>query len=143
MIQNPASLLAVGSGHELDRFTCLALLAGGSLGRLVFTDRALPDVLPVRYRMDGENILIELAIGSTAARASQGVVVAYTVDEFDVGARSGWSVTAVGYANEIKEPQVTTNATLTGRVPSQADASTSLVSISTEKLTGRRLTVMP
>lgn len=142
MTQNPASLPVVGSDRQLDRPTCLTLLASGSLGRLVFTDRALPDVLPVPYRMDGEHILIRLAVGSTASRASQGTVVAFTVDEFDAATRSGWSVTAVGYAHEIVEPQAQTKMMLTELVSWQGDAQTSLVSISTDKLTGSRLVAM-
>jgi uncharacterized protein len=127
---------AVGSGDPLDRESCLALLARGSVGRLVFTDRALPDVLPVPYRMDGERILLKLATGTTACTASLETVVAYTVDDVDVGAGSGWSVTAVGYAHEIVAPDGRTHELLTELVPWQWDTPTSLVSISTQRVTG-------
>jgi nitroimidazol reductase NimA-like FMN-containing flavoprotein (pyridoxamine 5'-phosphate oxidase superfamily) len=128
-----------GSGHAFDRPTCLALLARGSLGRLVFTDRALPGVLPVHYRMDGERILLKLALGSPAFRGARGTVVAFTVDEFDGTARSGWSVTVVGSADEVVEPEEHLKARLSGVTSWWNDVGTAVFSITTEKLTGGRL----
>ena len=37
----------------LDREDCLGLLASVPLGRVVFTDRALPAIQPVNFVLDG------------------------------------------------------------------------------------------
>ncbi|MEU8385537.1 pyridoxamine 5'-phosphate oxidase family protein, partial [Streptosporangium sp. NPDC048865] len=42
----------------LSRQECLTLLASTSIGRIVFTDRALPAVQPVGFVLDGEDIVI-------------------------------------------------------------------------------------
>jgi uncharacterized protein len=89
---------------SLDREVCLGLLATQSLGRLIFTQRALPDVLPVRYRLEGEGVLIPLAVGSAAAAACLGSVVAFEVDHFDPRLLTGWSVTLVGQGRQVTRP---------------------------------------
>jgi nitroimidazol reductase NimA-like FMN-containing flavoprotein (pyridoxamine 5'-phosphate oxidase superfamily) len=89
---------------QLDRTTCLARLGTQPFGRLVFTHRALPDVLPVNYRLDGESLLIQLRSRSAAAAGTRDSVVAFDVDDIDIATRSGWSVTVVGHAHEITDP---------------------------------------
>jgi uncharacterized protein len=143
MIEKLSAVTLADSNRTLDRPTCLALLAGASLGRLVFTDRALPDVLPVHYRMDGDSIVMKLATATAASRGSRGMVVAFTVDEFDATARSGWSVTAVGSADEISDQEARMNAVSAGLTWWWDDGQTALFSIGTEKLTGQRLTAAP
>jgi uncharacterized protein len=139
MTDHPSLTAITGSDRTFDRSTCLALLVRGRLGRLVFTDRALPDVLPVHYRMDGETILMKLAIGSPAARGARGTVVAFTVDEFDDTARSGWSVTAVGSAEEIIEFEPRARASLDGLTSWQGVSEIAVFTITTERLSGGRL----
>jgi uncharacterized protein len=122
----------------LDRSTCLSLLATRPVGRLVFTYRALPEVLPVNYRMDGQNVLIRLAVGSTAARATKDSVVAFEVDDIDVPGRNGWSVTIVGHAREIVEAD--RERVLALDLQSWAgDGRDHYLEIAAEKVTGRRL----
>jgi len=84
----------------LDRSACLGLLGTRSWGRLVYTRRALPEVLPASYHLEGERVLIRLA-HSEAATASRDAVVAFEVDDFDAAFRSGWTVTIVGLAREV------------------------------------------
>jgi uncharacterized protein len=123
----------------LDRPTCLALLATRSVGRLVFTYRALPDVLPVNYRLDGENVLIRLAIGSTAATATRNAVVAFEADDFDIPSRTGWSVTLVGRAREITEPDQRLRAAVLDLNSWADDGRDHFLSVAAEKITGRQL----
>jgi hypothetical protein len=85
----------------LDRAACLVLMATHTLGRLVFTRQALPDVLPAQYHLDHENLLIRLAAGSPAAVAAIDAVVAFETDDFDPDSGTGWSVTVVGQARQM------------------------------------------
>jgi uncharacterized protein len=123
----------------LDRRTCLALLASRPVGRLIFTHRALPDVLPVNYRLEGETLLIRLNSGSVAASAIRDAVVAFEVDEIDTGSRTGWSVTVVGHAHEITETAELRRVQALDLVTWVADKRDHFVCVDAERITGRRL----
>ncbi|MEU1725154.1 pyridoxamine 5'-phosphate oxidase family protein [Actinomadura sp. ATCC 39365] len=82
---------------------CFLLLSSMPIGRIVFTDRALPAVQPVNFCLDGRSIVIRTAAGSKLAAATRRTVVAFEADDFDAGPRTGWSVTAVGHAREVTD----------------------------------------
>ncbi|HEV7209595.1 MAG TPA: pyridoxamine 5'-phosphate oxidase family protein [Mycobacteriales bacterium] len=82
----------------LDRAECLRLLATAAVGRIVFTERALPAVIPVSYGLDGERIVIKTSAGSAVVGAGRHAIVAFQVDELDRGSHTGWSVVATGPA---------------------------------------------
>ena len=124
---------------RLDRSSCLAMLGTRPFGRLVFTHRALPDVLPVNYRLDGESVLIRLVSGSTAAAAARDSVVAFEVDDIDISSRSGWSITVVGHAHEITESGELGRARSLGLVSWAGDDRDHFVSVAVERVTGRWL----
>ncbi|MFC4563742.1 pyridoxamine 5'-phosphate oxidase family protein [Nocardiopsis mangrovi] len=103
----------VGSGAEptdtagleiLDRPECLRLLAKASLGRVVFTDRALPAVLPVGYTVHGTDIVIRTSPRSVLARATRDSVVAFEADDFDAAHGTGWSVAVLGTGRAVTDP---------------------------------------
>ena len=89
---------------ELGRDECLELLAGAVIGRIVVTEGALPAAHPVAYLLDGEEVVFRTASGSKLAAAARHHVVAFEVDQIDLGARTGWSVLGVGEASEIVDP---------------------------------------
>jgi uncharacterized protein len=123
----------------LDRADCLALLATRPFGRLVFTHRALPDVLPVNYQLDGESLLIRLGRGSVAATATRDSVVAFEVDDIDMPSRTGWSVTVVGRAHEITDVHELDRAHALGLTAWAGDDRDHFVRVAAERVTGRRL----
>ena len=77
---------------ELDEAECLRLLTKSEIGRVVFTDAALPAAQPVTYLLDGEEVVFRTAGGSKLAAATRGAVVAFQVDEIDPSTRIGWAV---------------------------------------------------
>jgi nitroimidazol reductase NimA-like FMN-containing flavoprotein (pyridoxamine 5'-phosphate oxidase superfamily) len=85
--------------RDLDRDECLRLLQSQRVGRIAFTDDSGPDVLPVNYVMDGDDIVIATTGYGAIARASTGSRVAFEVDELDEYTESGWSVVVRGRAN--------------------------------------------
>ncbi len=109
------------------------------MGRLVFTHRALPDVIPVNYRMDGENLVIRLSSGSVAASATRDTIVAFEVDEIDLESRTGWSVTVVGRAHEILDEAELRRARSLGLSSWVSDSRDHYLSVAAERVTGRRL----
>jgi uncharacterized protein len=130
-----------GTGEltELSREECLRLLAGGLVGRVVFTDAALPAAHPVTYLLDGEEIVFCTAGGGKLAAATLHRVVAFQTDEIDPMNRTGWSVLAVGQAYEVTDPQRL--AELAARMPPlwAATRDGHTVAIPLQRLTGRVL----
>ncbi|TNY35379.1 pyridoxamine 5'-phosphate oxidase family protein [Thermomonospora catenispora] len=88
----------------LEHDECLSLLARAPLGRIVFTDRALPAVLPVNFALDGEDVIIRTGAGSKLAAAARNAIVAFEADEYDPATRTGWSVVLVGPARVVTDP---------------------------------------
>jgi hypothetical protein len=124
---------------ELDEAECLRLLAGGMIGRVVFTDSALPAAQPVTYLLDGEEVLFRTGGGGKLAAAARGAVVAFQVDEIDPSTRTGWTVLGVGEAYEVLVPRRL--AELAERMPAPwAPGRTAhTIAVPLQKLTGRRL----
>lgn len=93
--------MSAGGPEELSREECLALLRGRSVGRVAYTDHALPAIAPVNYAVDGETIVFRTAVGTRLAAGTTDTVVAFEVDEADPVLREGWSVVVVGVASEV------------------------------------------
>lgn len=95
---------------DTDRFTvlheddCRKLLRAAPVGRLAFTDQALPTIQPVNFVLDGDDIVIACAPGSKLAAAARGAVVGFEADDFETNGRLLWSVTVVGRAQAVHEP---------------------------------------
>ncbi|MCZ2849751.1 pyridoxamine 5'-phosphate oxidase family protein [Modestobacter sp. VKM Ac-2978] len=89
----------------LDEVTCLALLQTTPIGRLVFTEGALPAVQPAAFAFSGGEIFIPTHAGSKVAVASVGAVVAFEVDEVDAATRTGWNVTVIGPSRVVTDAQ--------------------------------------
>ena len=124
---------------ELDRAECLRLLAEAAIGRVVFTESALPAAQPVNYLLDDEEVVFRTANGSKLAAATRHHVVAFQVDRIDEAARTGWSVLGVGEAYEVVDPARL--AELADRLPPPwvPGQGAHTISIPLQRLTGRRL----
>ncbi|MCP2170174.1 pyridoxamine 5'-phosphate oxidase family protein [Goodfellowiella coeruleoviolacea] len=85
---------------------CFRLLTKAPIGRIVFTDRALPAIQPVNFAVHDRAVIIRVAANSRLATAASNAVVAFEVDEFDRdgGTRTGWDVVVVGHAAPITDP---------------------------------------
>jgi nitroimidazol reductase NimA-like FMN-containing flavoprotein (pyridoxamine 5'-phosphate oxidase superfamily) len=89
------------SGLEvLSEQEALALLATASVGRLVYSDRALPFVVPVAFALDATDIVIRTGRRSGPATQASGNVVAFEVDDIAT-ARSGWTVVVTGQIERV------------------------------------------
>jgi uncharacterized protein len=82
---------------------CRDLLSKATIGRIVFTDRALPAIQPVNFVISRGEVIIRTTSGSKLAAAAQGAVVAFEADDFDTTARAGWSVVVIGHARVVSE----------------------------------------
>ncbi len=87
----------------LSRDECLRLIATSPIGRIVFTERALPAIRLVNFILNGDEIVIRTGEGGKLLSAVQHTVVAFEVDDVDYPAGTGWSVTVIGHAREVTD----------------------------------------
>ncbi|WP_336206777.1 pyridoxamine 5'-phosphate oxidase family protein [Nonomuraea sp. LPB2021202275-12-8] len=127
----------------LSREECLRLLSSTPIGRIVFTDRALPAVQPVTFHLDGESIVIRTGPGSKLAAATRHAVVAFEVDEFDPDLRTGWSVTAVGQARAAHRPEEIERLAALPLTPWAPGSRDHYIVVEPEQISGRRITGEP
>jgi nitroimidazol reductase NimA-like FMN-containing flavoprotein (pyridoxamine 5'-phosphate oxidase superfamily) len=100
---------------EMTRTECLERLRRQSVGRVAFTQAALPAVRPVNYTMMGNRIVFRTRSGGGLARACDGAVVAFEVDDVAESGGERWSVLVVGLA-EALEGSAAVRAVETGLV---------------------------
>jgi hypothetical protein len=82
---------------ELTRPEALRLLGLAPIGRIVYTVRALPAIVPACHLVDSGMVVVRTHIGSECT----GAVVAYQADAIDPIERVGWTVTVTGVARRI------------------------------------------
>ncbi|MFG3659417.1 pyridoxamine 5'-phosphate oxidase family protein [Streptomyces sp. NPDC047706] len=129
----------------MDSAEALRLLGSVSVGRIVFTRRALPTVRPVNHVLDGGDIVVRTHEGAALTLRTQDadareVVVAYEADAIDPETHLGWCVVVTGFASLV------TDARELARYRSMLhpwvqQAMDYAVRISPDLITGIRLTV--
>jgi nitroimidazol reductase NimA-like FMN-containing flavoprotein (pyridoxamine 5'-phosphate oxidase superfamily) len=124
---------------HLDRAEAVELLSGAAYGRLVFTLRALPEVLPVNCRVFGDAVVIRVGTRSRAVDGALDTVVAFQCDHIDVDDRTGWSVTVVGRTAEILDPAERDRILDLPLVAWAGGDRDRLIRIPLDRVTGRRL----
>ncbi|MCW2684070.1 MAG: pyridoxamine 5-phosphate oxidase-related FMN-binding protein [Blastococcus sp.] len=88
----------------LDVAECRRLLAGAEIGRIAFTEAALPAIQPASFVLSGEDLFIPTGPSSKLAAGSRAAVLAFEADDYDVVARTGWNVTVVGLSRLVSAP---------------------------------------
>ena len=126
--------------RELPRQECLRLMVEVPLGRIVYTRRALPAVLPVTFSLDADGaVLLRTAAGSDLVRAMDGAIVAFEVDDVDTVRQSGWSVVVTGAATVVTDPVEHQRLSRTGPVSWVPAPQEVFIRIEPELITGREL----
>src|SRR3978361_650040 len=88
----------------LDEADCRRLLETAVMGRIAFTEGAMPAIQPVSFALRGEDVLIPTGLGSKMAAGSRGAVLAFEIDDYDLVERPGWNVTVIGPSRLISDP---------------------------------------
>lgn len=128
--------------EQLDREECLRLLGTMPIGRFVFTSGGLPAIQPVNFVMDRGQIVFRTREGTKLVAVREGTVVAFEVDDIDTGTGTGWSVTVVGKAWILDEPEAADYRD--GVIDSWAGGvRDDIVAITTTMLDGRRIRSRP
>jgi uncharacterized protein len=132
--------MMVDEGLELlTEEQALQLLAGGAVGRVGITLGALPAIFPVNYRLIDGAIVFRTAPGSKMSAATEGAVVAFEVDDYQLADRSGWSVLAVGPAEVVDDPDLASKVADAHLQPFVDGPRTTIVRITPIFVSGRRV----
>ena len=94
----------------LSRLDCLALLRTISVGRVAFTYRAMPAIVPVSFALVRDAIVVVSQDRSLLDYADDRAVVAFQADRGELGDRDSWSVMCVGRIRRLgaadQDPQM-------------------------------------
>jgi hypothetical protein len=126
---------------QLPRDECLQLMGSVSLGRVIYTSRALPAVELVSFALDLGDIVVRTDAGGRLADATQHSVVAFETDDMDAGHQAGWIVTVIGRSREVTDPQDISRLRKIGLSSWAPGTNEHFIQISPEILIGRRLRV--
>lgn len=118
---------------------CHDLLGRGTIGRVAVTVAALPAIFPVNYGVVDGRIVFRTGEGTKLRAAVERAVVAFQVDHIDDSAASGWSVMAVGLAEEVTDPEELRAVQQLGLRPFAGGDRPHFVQIRPEFLSGRRI----
>lgn len=117
----------------------LKLLTSVPVGRVAFTDRALPAIQPVNFVVDDGSIVFRTGSGSKLAAATREAIVAFQADVFDDDTQTGWSVMAVGRASQITDDAEIARLSLLPLRPWTPTARDHFVRIELATISGRRI----
>ena len=120
---------------------CWEFLGTQAVGRLAFTEHALPRILPVNYSLADRHVMIRVS-AERLARWLDRQVVAFEVDEVDSLWHSGWSVVVIGTASRLTDPH---DLTRTLHLPQSwaGPDHQAVVRITVGDIQGRRLNAEP
>ena len=122
----------------LDEAECLARLQATAVGRVGVVVDGQPLVFPVNYVLDGRSIVVRTNAG-TLLRGASFRFVAFEIDSFDAGSRSGWSVMVQGMGHDITDnvDQVSEHLQTVEVMPWAPGAKPRLLRIDLSTITGR------
>ena len=123
--------------EPLTALECWELLRQHTVGRIAFTDRALPAIVPVNYTLIGNRIMLRCRADGLASKLD-GQIVAFEVDDVDHQHRGGWSVVVTGTATRLARPGDLARTTALPRSWAGPDHQTA-VRITVGDIQGRRL----
>lgn len=130
---------AVHTFAELEHEECRRLLTTTPLGRLGFTEAALPRILPVHFAVRGDEIVVATPAGSKVACAGRGDIVAFEADDYDPVTREGWTVGVVGPTRLISDRAETELLDALDLAPWTADQERHYFTVRMHLVRGRRL----
>jgi nitroimidazol reductase NimA-like FMN-containing flavoprotein (pyridoxamine 5'-phosphate oxidase superfamily) len=124
--------------EELDVDECFRMLAESSVGRVVYTDGALPAITPVRYALDGCQVFFRPRPDARLLKALTGAVVAFEVDQIHAQLEAGWTVVLTGVAEPCTRPSTWPRVVGLDLLPSP-EAIEHIFVITPGIITGRRI----
>jgi nitroimidazol reductase NimA-like FMN-containing flavoprotein (pyridoxamine 5'-phosphate oxidase superfamily) len=113
------------------------------IGRVLYSDRALPVIVPVNFVLAGTDVVIRTGRRSRLATHAAGHVIAFEVDDIDSSSRSGWSVVLTGFAELVDDPVEARRLDALGLQSWAPGAADRYVRLRPDLVTGRRIAAVP
>ena len=135
--------------EDLDEAECLRLISAGGVGRIAFTGRFGPTVLPVNYRLHEGTIVFRTVEDSpTDEDLRTGIAdaeykVAFEIDDFSMAAREGWSVLIQGALHHVDSEAERASVRESGVQPWASGPRELYLRVIPSRITGRRITRKP
>lgn len=108
---------------ELDPKECMTLLRTGQLARVAIATAMGPRIIPVNYRVHGDDIVFRTTPYSLLGTYAGDSELAVEVDHIDERAHQGWSVVALGKAQRVDDIDEMTRIWMRGDPEPWADGS--------------------
>jgi nitroimidazol reductase NimA-like FMN-containing flavoprotein (pyridoxamine 5'-phosphate oxidase superfamily) len=131
--------------EHLDEAECLRLISPGGIGRIAYSGRYGPTVLPVNYRLYQGSIVFRTAHDSpTDEDLRTGIAqaeykVAFEIDDIDPAAHEGWSVLIQGPAHHVESAAEQASVLEAGVDPWPDGDRELFLRIVPRRITGRRI----
>jgi nitroimidazol reductase NimA-like FMN-containing flavoprotein (pyridoxamine 5'-phosphate oxidase superfamily) len=126
--------------RELGFDECEQMLSAGVVGRIALMTPDGPQIVPLNYAVVGDAIIVATTPYSVLGTYGPGALVAFEVDQFDVGASTGWSVVVRGRAAVVASPAEVQALKRAGVVHPWVDGARNLIlRIPRTEVSGRRL----
>jgi nitroimidazol reductase NimA-like FMN-containing flavoprotein (pyridoxamine 5'-phosphate oxidase superfamily) len=131
---------------ELSEAQSLALIAQADVGRIGFSGRFGPVVLPVNFKLvNGAVIIRTEQHGSIGEDLRTGIAgaeykIAFEVDDFDAATRTGWSVLVQGSVHHVDDEAERASLLGAGVTPWAGGEKALFLRITPTHVTGRRIT---
>ena len=138
----------VGSEPAAERLAeaeCLRLISPGGIGRLAFSSRVGPTVLPVSYRLYEETIVFRTGQDSPVGEdlrtgiAGADYKVAFEIDYLTIAGPEGWFVFIQGAAHHVDSDAERASVLQAGVEPWLTGERDQLIRIIPTLITGRRI----
>ena len=129
----------------LDEPACLSLIAGGGVGRIGYTSRFGPAVVPVNYHLYERTIVFRTGLHSSMVEdlrtgiADAEFNVAFEIDEIQRDTQEGWSVLIQGPAHFVDTQEELAPLARLGVQPWSGGSKEQFMRVIPIHITGRRI----
>ena len=129
----------------LDEAECLSLIAGGGVGRIGYTSRFGPAVVPVNYHLYERTIVFRTGLHSSMVEdlrtgiADAEFNVAFEIDEIQRDTQEGWSVLIQGPAHFVDSQEELAPLARLGVQPWSGGSKEQFMRVIPIHITGRRI----
>jgi nitroimidazol reductase NimA-like FMN-containing flavoprotein (pyridoxamine 5'-phosphate oxidase superfamily) len=136
---------AAATTQLLEEAECLRLIASGGVGRIGYTGRFGPTILPVNFALQDQTIVFRTGLDSPMGEdlrtgiADAQYKVAFEVDEISPATREGWSILIQGSAHHADSETERAEAQRSGVQAWAGGEKDLFVRIVPDRITGRRI----
>jgi nitroimidazol reductase NimA-like FMN-containing flavoprotein (pyridoxamine 5'-phosphate oxidase superfamily) len=129
----------------MDEAECLRLISAGGVGRIGYTGRFGPTVVPVNYALHEETIVFRTGQNSPMGEDLRTGIehaeskVAFEIDELSPTTREGWSILIQGTAHPVDSEAERALVVQSGVEPWAGGEKELFVRIIPTRITGRRI----